>query len=154
MTDGATAHPLEHLVGQRLPAGRHVVADYESWLAHDALYSDPADAAPHPVMAFVAAQRGLGVTVAELFRLWGTEMADGPMLTESTLEFPGEFRAGVEYLVSGRVVSVVRKAGRTLGTFDLLTARFELTESCPGPAREPVAVITNVYALPRREENG
>jgi hypothetical protein len=146
-----TTHPLGHLVGKPLPAGRYRVADYESWLAHDALYSDPADPEPHPVMAFIAAQRGLGVTVAELFRLWATEMADGPMLTESTLEFPGEFRAEVEYLVSGTVVAVVRKTGRTLGAFDLLTARFEVAE----PAREPVAVITNVYALPRREgENG
>jgi hypothetical protein len=75
-------------------------------------------------------------------------MSDGPMLTESTLEFPGEFRADVEYGVRGTVVSVVRKSGRTLGVFDLLTARFELFDA----AGEAVAVVTNVYALPRRGE--
>jgi hypothetical protein len=147
MTGAVSVHPLQHLVGTPLPGGRHTVAGYESWLGHDALYSEPVEE-PHPVMAFVAAQRGLGVSVAELFRLWGTEMSDGPMLTESTLEFPGEFRADVEYRVRGTVVSVVRKSGRTLGVFDLLTARFELFDA----AGEPVAVVTNVYALPRRGE--
>jgi hypothetical protein len=151
-TDGAAAvqdqvHPLQHLVGEPIPGGSWTLADYENWLGHDALYSTPEEA-PHPVMAFIAAQRGLGVTVAELFRLWGTEMADGPMLTESTLEFPGEFRVGVEYDVTGTVESVQRKSGRTMGDFDLLTARFELT----GPDDTTVAVVRNVYALPRRTE--
>lgn len=141
-------HPLQHLVGEPLPGGRYTLAGFESWLGHDALYSAP-EATPHPMMAFVAAQRGLGVSVTELFRLWGTEMSDGPMLTESTLEFPGEFRVDVEYDVQGTVTSVVRKSGRTLGVFDLLTARFELAEK---GEQAPVAVVTNVYALPRRNE--
>jgi hypothetical protein len=134
-------------VGEPIPGGTWTLAAYENWLGHDALYSMPEEA-PHPVMAFVAAQRGLGVTVAELFGMWGTVMADGPMLTESTLEFPGEFRAEVAYEVSGTVESVVRKSGRAMGEFDLLTARFELAE----PGRKPVAVVRNVYALPRRRE--
>lgn len=143
------AHPLAHLVGEPIPGGTWTLAGYENWLGHDALYSTPEET-PHPVMAFVAAQRGLGVSVAELFRMWGTEMSDGPMLTESTLEFPGEFRAEVEYRVGGTVESVVRKSGRTMGAFDLLAARFELAE--PGGA--PVAVVRNVYALPRRTDAG
>ncbi|GLZ50188.1 hypothetical protein Acsp06_63730 [Actinomycetospora sp. NBRC 106375] len=130
--------------GAAIPGGSWTLGAHENWLGHDALYSEPA-AEPHPVMAFVAAQRGLGVGVEELFRSWGTAMSDGPMLTESTLEFPGEFRAGVEYRVTGTVESVVRKSGRTLGEFDLLTARFELGDA----DGEPVAVVRNVYALPR-----
>ncbi|MHC1559143.1 hypothetical protein ACR9E3_09305 [Actinomycetospora sp. C-140] len=130
--------------GAAIPGGSWTLEAHENWLGHDALYSEPAEE-PHPVMAFVAAQRGLGVGVADLFRSWGTEMGDGPMLTESTLEFPGEFRAGVEYRVTGTVESVVRKFGRTMGEFDLLTARFELGDA----DGEPVAVVRNVYALPR-----
>ncbi len=130
--------------GTPIPGGSVTIEGYQNWLAHDALYSAPRED-PHPLTAFVAVQRGLGVTVAELFRSWGTEMADGPMLTESTLEFPGEFRAEVEYRVSGSVESVQRRSGRTLGTYDLLTARFELA----GPDGV-VAVVRNVYALPRR----
>jgi hypothetical protein len=135
------------LVGQRLPGGRFTIAEHESWLAHDALYSTPQER-PHPLMAFIAAQRGLGVTVAELFGMWGTAMSDGPMLTGSSLELPGELQVGVEYAVRGEVTSVVRKSGRTMGAFDLLTARFEVI----GPDGAAVAVVTNTYALPRREE--
>jgi hypothetical protein len=134
-------------VGSTIPEGSWTLEPHENWLGHDALYSEPADE-PHPVMAFVAAHRGLGVSMAELFRSWGTDMADGPMLTGSTLEFPGEFRAGVSYRVTGTVESVERRSGRTLGEFDLLTARFELTEADAGGG--PVAVVRNVYALPRR----
>jgi hypothetical protein len=150
VTAGVTqhVHPLQHLVDQPLPGGRYTLAGFENWLGHDALYSTPEDT-PHPIMAFVAAQRGIGVSVAELFRMWGTEMSDGPMLTESTLEFPGEFRVDVQYDVRGVVTSVVRKSGRTLGAFDLLTARFEVVEPGEGAV---VAVVTNVYALPRRDE--
>lgn len=142
------AHPLDHLVGEPLPSGRYTLAGYESWLAHDALYSEPTTE-PHPLMAFVAAQRGLGVSVAELFRAWGTEMDEGPMLTESAMEFPGELHVDTTYTVGGTVVSVVRKSGRTLGTFDLLTARFEVAAADTG---EVVAAVTNVYALPRPGE--
>lgn len=138
---------FEHLVGSAIPGGSWAIAPHENWLGHDALYSEPAEE-PHPLMAFVAAQRGLGIDVAELFRSWGCEMSDGPMLTESTLELPGRLRADVEYRVSGNVESVVRKSGRTMGVFDLLTARFELREH-DGAL---VAVVRNVYALPRREE--
>lgn len=141
----------QDLVGTAIPGGTWTVAEHENWLGHDALYSAPQEA-PHPLMAFVAAQRGLGVSVADLFRSWGTEMGDGPMLTESTLEFPAErsleFRAGVEYAVGGVVESVVRKSGRTMGEFDLLTARFELA----GPDGSVVAAVRNTYALPRRAE--
>jgi hypothetical protein len=144
-------HPLGHLVGKPLPGGHYALAGYENWLSHDALYSAPEET-PHPVMAFVAAQRGLGVSVPELFALFGTEMSDGPMLLESELEFPGEagggatFRADAEYAIDGTVTSVVRKTGRTLGTFDVLTARFEVSTADHG---EVVARVTNTYALPR-----
>lgn len=144
----STAVSYEHLVGTTIPGGTWALAPHENWLGHDALYSVPTEE-PHPVMAFVAAQRGLGVDVAEQFRSWGCAMADGPMLTESTLEFPGRFRAGVEYRVDGTVEAVVRKSGRTMGVFDLLTARYELRE----PEGDLVAVVRNVYALPRREES-
>jgi hypothetical protein len=132
------------VAGAAIPEGSWTLQPHENWLGHDALYSVPAEE-PHPLMAFVAAVRGAGLGVAELFRSWGTEMADGPMLTASTLELPGELRTGVEYRVSGTVESVVRKSGRTMGEFDLLTARLELR----GPDGETVALVRNVYALPR-----
>lgn len=142
-------HPLDHLVDQPLPGGHWAFGKHENWLLHDAVYSPPEQAA-HPIMAFLVAQRGLGITVAELFTMFGTEMADGPLLTESTLDLHAELYPGVRYEVRASVVSAVRKSGRTLGVFDLVTARFEvLAPNSP----EPAATVTNVYALPRAGES-
>ena len=141
-------HPLDHLVGEPLPGGDWAFEAHESWLLHDAVYSTPEEAA-HPIMAFLAAQRGLGVTVAELFEMFGTDMADGPLLTESTLDLHADLRPGVRYQVGGTAVSAVRKSGRTLGVFDLVTVRFEVTDAVAG---ELAATVTNVYALPRTGE--
>jgi len=141
-------HSLDHLVDQPLPGGRWAFREHESWLLHDAVYSPP-EQTPHPIMAFLVAQRGLGITVAELFAMFDTDMADGPLLTESTLDLHAELCADVRYEVRGTVVSAIRKYGRTLGVFDLVTARFDVL----GPdSPEPAATVTNVYALPRPGE--
>ncbi|HTK61529.1 MAG TPA: hypothetical protein VL595_04100 [Pseudonocardia sp.] len=146
MTESASqAHPLDPLVDRPLPGGGWAFGPHESWLLHDAVGSTPEQAA-HPIMAFLAAQRGLGLTVAELFALFGTDMADGPLLTESTLELHTDLHPDVSYEVRGTVVSAVRKSGRTLGVFDLVTARFDVLEP---DATVPAATVTNVYALPR-----
>jgi hypothetical protein len=144
-----TPHPLDHLVGEPLPGGVWAFEAHESWLLHDAVYSTPEEAA-HPIMAFLAAQGGLGVTVAELFGMFGTDMAEGPLLTESTLDLHADLAPGVYYEVGGTVVSAVRKSGRALGAFDLVTVRFEVLDPIAG---EPAATVTNVYALPRASES-
>lgn len=128
-----------------IPGGHWTLSADDDRLAHDVLHSPVTDR-PHPLLAFVGAQRGLGVTVPELFALFGTDMADGPLLTDCDLDLPGELRVGVAYDVRGEVLSVERKHGRTLGAFDLVTARFSITE--PGAA-VPVATVTNTYALRR-----
>lgn len=138
-------HPLDDLVGRPLPGGSWAFGEHESWLLHDAVGSTPERAA-HPIMAFLVAQRGLGVTVAELFALFGTDMAEGPLLTESTLDLHADLHPGVDYAVRATVESAVRKSGRTLGVFDLVTARFDVIAP---ETEEPVATVTNVYALPR-----
>jgi hypothetical protein len=140
-----SAAALAALPGTAIPGGRWTLRPHENWLAHDALYSAPADA-PHPVLAFVGAQRGLGVPVAGLFVLFGTAMEEGPLLTDCTIELAGELRVGIEYRVTGQVLAAERKTGRRLGVFDLVTARFSIAEPATG---EPVATVTNTYALRR-----
>ncbi len=143
----SVTHPLEHLVGRRVPGGEYSVAGYESWLARDALGAE-ASSRPHPIMAFVGAQRGMGMSVAELFRMLECDIDDGPMLAQSTIELDRDLETGREYAVTGEVTGVVRKHGAALGAFDLVTCRFDLLDAEDGGH---VAGVTNVYAV-RRDE--
>lgn len=141
----APAHPLAHLVGRSVPGGDYTIASYESWLAHDALYSEPR-ATPHPVMAFVAAQRGMGCSVAELFTLLESDIEDGPLLASTSIETFRDLGTAEHYLVDGEVVDLVRKTGAALGAFDLVTCEFRIRDT----AGEDVAMVRNVYAIGRK----
>jgi hypothetical protein len=136
------------LAGTAVPGGTYRIAAHENWLAHYALYSTP-DARPHPMVAFIAAQRGMGLSVDELFRMLEFDIDDGPLLAECVLEFNHQLREGVDYQISGRIASVEHKSGRKLGEFDLVTCVFEVTD--PSLVDGPAATVTNTYALPRTE---
>ncbi|MDN5851320.1 MAG: hypothetical protein L0K86_00485 [Actinomycetia bacterium] len=141
----STEHPLAHVVGRTVPGGQFSIAPYESWLAHDALYASP-DPDPHPVMAFVAAQRGMGCTVAELFELLESNIDDGPLLASTSIDIATDLRVDARYGVSGEVVSIDRKHGEALGAFDLVTCRFDVRDDAA-----VVATVTNVYAVGRNQ---
>jgi hypothetical protein len=135
------------LIGRQLPAGVFCLPRYQNWLAHDALYSTPTDE-PHPLVAFLAVRRGLGLSPAQFFALLGIDMSAGPMLLECTLEFPGTMQTDVEYEVTGQIVDVQRKHGRKLGVFDLVVSRFWIRPAGGGDA---IAIVTNRNAIPRKE---
>jgi len=143
-TSDQSNHPLAHVIGRRVPGGQLSIAPYESWIAHDALYSKPT-ATPHPIMAFIAAQRGMGCTVAELFKLLESNIADGPLLASTSIELERDLATDEEYVVAGEVTGLVRKHGAALGDFDLATCLFTLSDASGGK----VATITNVYAIRR-----
>jgi hypothetical protein len=145
MTTLTPAHPLAHLIGRSVPGGGYSIASYENWLAHDALYSTPS-AVPHPVMAFIAAQRGMGCTVAGLFELLESSIDDGPLLASTSIDLERDLATDERYTVTGQVTGLTRKRGAALGDFDLATCRFLLRDG-DGTL---VATITNVYAI-RRE---
>jgi hypothetical protein len=137
-------HSLASLVGVPLPGGTWSLAGYESWLTSDAVYAHPGE--PHPINAFIGVQRGLGMTVSELFHYLQSDVGAGPLLAECSIDFPGRIEVDRDYDVRGTVVEVQRKSGRALGNFDLVTCCFELNEASTGNA---VARVTNVYAIPR-----
>jgi hypothetical protein len=147
MASAATEMPqsIEELVGRTLPGGRFRLEGYESRLMHDAFYS-PFRPEPHPIAAYAATQRGVGMTVSELFETFGTTMDDGPLLASCTLDFPGEMHADTDYTVRAVIDSVARKETRSRGTVDFITCRMELIEAA---SYAVVAVVTNVYAIPR-----
>ena len=103
------------------------------------------DGIAHPTVAFLVAQGGLGVELGELFALFGTSAADGPMLGEWSVEFAEPLRVGAGYGVGG-VVEVLRRAsGARTGVFDVVTVRIELT----GPDGRVHVTVRPSYVFPR-----
>lgn len=137
-------HPLRHLVGAAFPGGGFSLASYENWLAHDALYSVPRSE-PHPIMAFIGAQQGMGMTVAGLFAWLNSDVEDGPLLANCDMQFARPLEVSRSYTVTGVIESIQRKQGRSLGTFDLVTCVFRLIED----SGDEAAVVRNTYAIGR-----
>lgn len=142
----ANPRSASNLVGRRVPGGTLRLEPHESWLLHEAVSSPPRPE-PHPIANFVGVQRGMGTSVAGLFELLESDIADGPLLARTTIASDRDLVVGLSYDVEGVVTEVVRKRGATLGAFDLVTVRFSLSESDTGTS---VASVTNVYAI-RRE---
>jgi hypothetical protein len=138
---------FEQLPGTELQAGSFTISDEEnSELVRVLGGPGLEDGAAHPTWAYIATQRGIGVSVAGLCELAGFDVNDGPMLGSTELEYLAPLRTGVEYRVTGEIVGIERKQGRKAGVFDILTFRERLLEPDGGQA----AVATNTFILPRR----
>jgi hypothetical protein len=137
---------VSRLAGTELPTGSFTitVADQADLVA--ALGCE-AGGDPHPIWAFIAMQRGIGIGVAELCALADFDVDDGPMLGSVELTYSAPLELGVEYTVTGEVVGLERKHGRKAGTFDVLTFRERLL----APGGTEVATTTNTMILPRRK---
>ena len=127
-------------------AERAVRRVLEQW-KHQAIggYSQPRPE-PHPVAAFVLANRGIGISLADLFALFGSDINDGPLLAESSIELHRPLAADTDYEVRGEIESVERRRSRRIGPFDRITCRFDLFQ-----AGDLAATVTNVFAVPRPE---
>lgn len=142
-----TTPGLEHLPGTELPAGSFMITPEEQERLVGALGREATRDDPHPIWAYIATQRGIGIGVAELCELADFDVSDGPMLGSVELTYAAPIELGVEYTVTGEVVGIERKQGRKAGTFDILTFRERLL--APGGAE--VASATNTFILPRRD---
>jgi hypothetical protein len=119
------------LAGHQLPSGSARLEPYQNRLLHDAFYSPPRPE-PHPVAAFVLANRGIGIALGDLFRLFGSDINDGPLLAESSIELHRPLAEDADYEVRGVVESVERRRSRRIGPLrpDYLPLR-------PVPGRRP-----------------
>lgn len=135
--------PPSGLEGRELPAGTARLEPYQNWLLHDAFYSSPSPE-PHPVAAFILANRGIGISLADLFALFGSDINDGPLLAESQIELHRPLAEDADYEVRGEITAVERRQSRRIGPFDRITCRFDLFQD--GTA---AATVTNVFAVPR-----
>jgi hypothetical protein len=132
--------------GTALPAGSFTITRGEQERLAGALGGSSFEGA-HPVWAYIATQRGIGISVAELCALADFDVEDGPMLGSVEMSYSRPLELGVEYRVTGEVVSIERKHGRKAGTFDVMTFRERLLT----PEGDEVASTTNTFILPRRE---
>lgn len=138
---------LDTLPGTRLPVGRFTITDEENDRLVRALGgSSLLEGEAHSVWAYIAAQRGIGISVQDLLALAGFDIADGPMLASCQLTFATPLRVDREYRVEGEIVALERKRGRRAGAFDLLTVEERLLEG-----RQLVSTVRNVFVLPRKE---
>lgn len=138
-------------MGHHFPGGTVRIEPYVDWLVRDMTGAPPpaADGVVHPTVAFLAATEGLGVGLEDVFALFGSSSADGPLLGEWTVEFAQPLRVGVDYDVTAEVESVRRRTGGS-GTFDLATVKIELV----GLDWATHATVRPTYVFPRRDEAG
>lgn len=106
-----------------------------------------ADGRAHPIWFFIATQAGMGQTVAGLCAVCDFDVEQGPMLGATRVVFQRPLLTGLPYVVTGEIVSLVRKPSRAFGVMDLLdyALRLSLTDGTP------VLETRNTWALPRRE---
>lgn len=141
-----TEDELAALVGRPIPGGEYVVDDYVDWLLVDVVEGERGDGVAHPLLAYLAAARGKGLTWDELFAVCGATAADGPMFGEHETELRRPLRIGERLTVSGAFESAERKTGKRTGPFDVIGFHLTLT----GEDGEVAAVTRNSIVFPRR----
>jgi hypothetical protein len=134
------------LPGTVLPEGTFVISLEEDHRVSEILGEEPGSTGrAHPLWAFIATQRGIGTSVAELCALADFDVADGPMLAGWNAKFTGELLTGYAYRVTGEVTDIVRKRGKS-GLFDLMT----FVERLVDEHGHAVVTTTTTFVLPRK----
>lgn len=124
-----------------------IAADENEALCRSTGIEPLADGTAHPIYYYVATQVGMGKTVAEVCAACDFDVEDGPMMGSSEVRFSRSLRTATPYIVSGEILSLVRKRSRKLGVMDVLTYRLSLRD----PDGERVLETDNVWVLPRKE---
>lgn len=138
---------FEQLPGTPLPEGTFTITSDDEQRVLEVVGGEPSSVGEaHPLWAYIAPQRGIGISVSDICALAEFDVNDGPMLGSSHLEYYAPIQLDVRYRVTGQVLSIERKQG-SIGSFDVLEFREELES----PDGERVAASTSTYILPRRE---
>jgi hypothetical protein len=137
---------VEKIAGTEFPGGTYTIEPWEHRLVCDAVLADePPNGIAHPIYAYHGSRAGMGLTLDELFALCLADPADGGMFGEHREEIRRPLRVGSTYAVTGRIVGVQRKQGRTAGTFDMIEFELELRDDAG-----VVATSTNKWMFPRK----
>lgn len=137
----------DRLVGWRFPGASVTVEDYERWLAADAMLSPELPIGMlHPAWIFIIGLRGMGMTLDEFMQLAGSSADSGVMFGETVIEQFEPLSIGEDYAVRGEIVDVLRREGKRIGTFDLVTFRLEIVDD----TGRSFGAATNSFVFPRR----
>ncbi|MGP6177249.1 hypothetical protein ACTU6U_08110 [Microbacterium sp. A196] len=138
---------LRDLPGTELTAGSISIPASEAAMLTEALGTEtPADEL-HPVYAYLATQRGIGMSVREVCALADFDIDDGPMLGSVEFGYQAPMRADTDYGVEGTILGITRKQGRGAGVFDLL----DFEERLIGDGGETIASARLSFVLPRKD---
>lgn len=135
------------VAGLRLDGHEDVVisaTENESLCRTMGVAPDPVGAA-HPIYYYIAAQAGMGLSVAELCAACDFDISDGPIMAGSEAEFHAPLMTETPYRVTGEIVALTRKKSRKFGTIDLLDYRLRLEQ------RDRTAMVSarSLWVLPR-----
>lgn len=99
----------------------------------------------NPLWFLVVALRGMGTTIAELLEVAETNMDEGVLFGEMSIDQTSPLQPNVTYSVCGGVDSIVRREGSS-GVFDVLEFSLEVTN------RDQVrhGLVTCSFVLQRR----
>ncbi|HVV90950.1 MAG TPA: hypothetical protein VHB53_10690 [Solirubrobacterales bacterium] len=138
---------FDHLVGHRFPSGTFEVSPHRAWLWSHCVEAEPSFEHSHPSLAWFAAMRGCGVSIAEMLALFEPSPGADVVLGECDLELTEPLRVGTTYRIEAAVEKVVRKSGGS-GVFDVIGVRIEV--------RDPTGALPfsmlNSMIVPRPEE--
>ena len=138
---------LGELVGTEFPGGTFTMETWWVRLVNDCALADPVDDAGSPVFVFLAGTAAMGLSWEEMWALFGAQESDGPMAGEVATEVFSPLQLEATYLISGRIVSAVRKRGARSGTFDLVGYQLDLHDRCA----DLVASCSSSIIFPRRQ---
>ena len=103
------------------------------------------DGTAHPIYYFIATQIGMGLSVAQFCAAFDFDVADGPMMAGTSVNFRKPLKVATPYLVRGEILGATRKHSRKLGVMDVGDYRLSLISN-----DEVVAEVTNSWILPRK----
>ncbi|MGM7678562.1 hotdog fold domain-containing protein [Microbacterium sp. A94] len=138
---------LRALPGTALTTGTVSIPAAEAPLLVDVLGPPGPVDELHPIYAYLATQRGIGMSVGEVCALAHFDIDDGPMLGSVQFEYVAPMRPDTEYRVEGTILGITRKQGRAAGIFDLLDFEERLVDD----DGNMVASARLSFVLPRKE---
>lgn len=150
MSETQNFPPPPDVAGSSLDGTRifRVSADENARICRSTGVEPATDGSAHPIWYYVATQVAMGKTVAGVCETCEFDVDDGPMMGSSGVRFSDPIMVGVDYRVTGEILSLVRKRSRKLGVMDVLTYRLRLNPAAGGDA---ILETDNVWVLPRKE---